>query len=437
METKNEIIKKRIPVGRRSPYFCVWLQEMAEQGLILKSIGFLRCEFEKGEPEKIRYRILDKSHFSMSEEEKGIYEDAGWKYIPNEEAGRVTVFAADDEDAPELFSDNESYRKYRRNKWIGSAAFILVWVYWLVRAMWLAIDLFHGGEYVETYGRLHNLDGEPLFFLVIIGLFTVILTGIYVYHIINEILAVRHYAKGDMPQYDIPYNDRGYLWEKKATRIYDTVVIILLAGLGAALISLNMSAFSLADGANVLEYNGEHPVMLREIDPAAWADAEPMIEKQNTGEYAEDLDIDYIVGKDTGACFSKGWREQLWVEKNTLDETQETDYLSASRLYYYFSAYYDARSESIAEEYLGEEAAYDLYGKVDEGAWSKALEAVRIECDGADYAGYYTTEYAGAEKYKECQHLLIRKGKVIEIVGYQGPVDLRDKINVFVDEISQ
>ena len=122
----SDTVKKRIPVWERSPYLCVWLQEMAEQGLVLKHIGFFICEFEKCEPHKRRYRILDKSHFSMSDEEKGIYDDAGWKYVPDEQGG-VTIFTTDDEDAPELFSDKESFRKYKRNKWIGSIVLIIVW----------------------------------------------------------------------------------------------------------------------------------------------------------------------------------------------------------------------------------------------------------------------------------------------------------------------
>ena len=95
-----------------------------------------------------------------------------------------------------------------------------------------------------------------------------------------------------------------------------------------------------------------------------------------------------------------------------------------------------ARSELIAEEYLGEEVAYDLYGKVEKDSWSKALEEVQIKCDAVDYAGYYTTDDTDAENYKECQHLLLRKGKVIEIVSYQGTVDLRDKIKLYVDDLS-
>jgi hypothetical protein len=130
----SDTVKKRIPVGTRSPYLCVWLQEMAEQGLVLKRVGFFSCEFEKCEPQKRRYRILDKSYFSMTDEEKGIYEDAGWKYVPDERSG-VTIFTTDDEDAPELFSDKESFRKYKRNKWIGSIVLIIVWTYWAAKAI--------------------------------------------------------------------------------------------------------------------------------------------------------------------------------------------------------------------------------------------------------------------------------------------------------------
>ena len=176
--------------------------------------------------------------------------------------------------------------------------------------------------------------------------------------------------------------------------------------------------------------------MLREIDPDTWAEAVPMIENWNTEEYVDDYDIDYMTGKDTGGCFSEGWREQLYIGRIKGEaEREDETILLISTLHFYFSGYYVARSESIAEEYLGEEAAYGLYGKVEDGVWSKALEEVRIECDGVDYAGYYTTEDADAENYKECQHLLLRKGKEIEIVSYQGSVDIRDKIQQYVDEL--
>ena len=431
MKTGNGSIKKRIPVGKRSPYFCVWLQEMAEQGLILKSVGFFNCEFEKSEPEKRRYRILDKSYFSMSEEEKGIYEDAGWKYVPNEETG-VTVFVSDDEDAPELFSDKESYRKYRRNKRVGSITLILMWIYWIARSIWAGYDLVKSGNYSVSGGRLHSFNGESLSVLVLMGLITVVFTGICAYHIFNEILTIRRNAENDLPQYDIPYNDKGYLWEKKASRLYDFAVIVMAAGLAFLLISISVNDGNPAYGADALNYSGEHPVMLREIDPDEWADARPMIENLNSGEYANDYFISYMAGRDTGACFSRGWSESLDVEKNTVDDDHETEELSITSLHHYYSAYYISRSEVIAEEYLGEEAAYYLYDKVDKDSWSKALEEVRTECDGADYVGYFTTEYAGSE----CQHLLIRKGKVIEIVEYQGPVNLRNKITMFIDEIN-
>ncbi len=179
---------------------------------------FFICEFEKCEPHKRRYRILDKSHFSMSDEEKGIYDDAGWKYVPDERSG-VTIFTTDDEDAPELFSDKESFRKYKRNKWIGSIVLIIVWTYWAAKAIWNAYDLFQGGNYSATYGRLHDFDGEPLYLLVVLGLLLVIITGIFLYSVFREIQLIRYNAKTELPQYDnIPYDDKRYLWEKKANK---------------------------------------------------------------------------------------------------------------------------------------------------------------------------------------------------------------------------
>lgn len=433
----SDTVKKRIPVWERSPYLCVWLQEMAEQGLVLKHIGFFICEFEKCEPHKRRYRILDKSHFSMSDEEKGIYDDAGWKYVPDERSG-VTIFTTDDEDAPELFSDKESFRKYKRNKWIGSIVLIIVWTYWAAKAIWNAYDLFQGGDYSATYGRLHDFDGEPLYLLVVLGLLLVIITGIFLYSVFREIQLIRYNAKTELPQYDnIPYDDKRYLWEKKANKLWTAAIVIVFVGLIAAWIGMKVNDYSLADGVEALKYNGEHPVMLREIDTDTWAEAVPMIENWNTEEYVDDYDIDYMTGKDTGACFTEGWREQLYIGRIKGEEEREDEtILLISTLHFYFSGYYVARNESIAEEYLGEEAAYDLYGKVEKGAWSKALKEVQIECEDVDYAGYYTTEDTDAENYNECQHLLLRKGKVIEIVSYQGPIDLRGKIKIYVDEIS-
>ena len=61
VDRMSETIKKLIPVIEvNSPYFCIWLQEMAEQGLIYKEKNFCTVEFEKSNPEKRRYRLLNK-----------------------------------------------------------------------------------------------------------------------------------------------------------------------------------------------------------------------------------------------------------------------------------------------------------------------------------------------------------------------------------------
>ena len=182
----------------------------------------------------------------MSEDEKGIYEDAGWKYVPGEIEG-AAIFTTEDEDAPELFSDRESYRKSVRNKWIGSIAMILLWTYWMVKIIKNATELF-GGEYASIYGRLHNYDGEPLYLLAVIIVLTVISTAVFIYYVWNEILIIRFYTKIDMPDYHVSYDDKGYLWEKKVYSLWAVATIILIAGLVVGWIGMKANDYSLADG---------------------------------------------------------------------------------------------------------------------------------------------------------------------------------------------
>lgn len=126
---------------------------------------------------------------------------------------------------------------------------------------------------------------------------------------------------------------------------------------------------------------------------------------------------------------------------------------------FYLSEYKVARNEKIAEEYMAEEIAYDLYGKVEKDVLGKAVDAARINLDGVDYAAYVETgKYevptvivpgedeskndaeAGTELMEfpnggKQQNLYLRKGETIEIVHYFGPIDIRDKIDVFVKEL--
>ena len=56
------------------------------------------------------------------------------------------------------------------------------------------------------------------------------ITAVFIYYVWNEIFIIRSYIKYDMPDYHIPYDDKGYLWEKKANHLWAVATIILSDG---------------------------------------------------------------------------------------------------------------------------------------------------------------------------------------------------------------
>lgn len=69
--------------------------------------------------------------------------------------------------------------------------------------------------------------------------------------------------------------------------------------------------------------------------------------------------------------------------------------------------------------------------------WKKALDEVRIDCADVDYAGYYTTMEPVEKGEVTNQVLCLRKGSDIQEIQYVGPIDLRDKIVLFVKECEE
>lgn len=112
-------------------------EAMAERGWILRKQGGSFERYEKGEPQKLQYRIeycpvktLDGIQ-ELSDEQVDFYEDCGWKLV-SERRG-VYVFAAPVESEPvELYSDpKEQIRMLKSvHNYIGSfgATYICCWV---------------------------------------------------------------------------------------------------------------------------------------------------------------------------------------------------------------------------------------------------------------------------------------------------------------------
>lgn len=422
----DETVKKRIAIRDiRNPYFCVWLQEMAEQGLFLKRLGILNAEFTKGTPEKRRFRVLQKNIDSLSDDEKSMIVQRGWKLV---RANSSTILYTTDLEAPEPLDDLRSYYFGSRFDWVWSVLWVLIICYWIYETVSGEYGLFDK-SYIEEFGRLHAADVNGVLSAVFLALVEIVAVAIGIYVMVREISYLRRYRNKEIPDSDIQYDDRRYLLAKKGSCVLRVLLFVFFAGIFAMWAGYFVSGKNIHEGPAALSYEFDHPVQLKEIDPDMWEKALPLIEDSLNGNTL--YCVDYTIGKDDpGFYIREGYRQQINLDRFT---GKDDDAIVTEGRYY--AEYLVLRNEADAEEYLGEEIAYDLYEKVEKGAAAKALEKIRLDDTGLDYAGYYSeTDPISADGY-DSQHLYLRNGRVIYIVNYTGKTDLRDKTGIFADDI--
>ena len=424
MEDKN-LVRKRMEIRDvRDPFFCVWLEEMAEKGLLFKSSGVVFAQFTESTPQKRRYRAIEKPYNSMDAEEKGIYESTGW--TPVYTAGSVTFFTTDDPDAPELFSDTESYVRSVRRKRTG---LIVLLIAVAISLIIIINNMLHPDSYyADICGRMHAWDLQGGITDIMFVICDILLVVIWIFLFANHISIIKLYNGNRQNDYDVPYNDAAYLKSKRRNTCITALMILMLILLAAILV-YSIADTGLPEGAEALNYSGDKPVMLREIDPEAWDRVLPAIQSGPDNDGI--TETQYMIGKDSpGFVFS-----QYYTERTSQDIIPDGETDELQTIIYCYSEYMTARREEYAMEYLGEEIAYDLNGEVDgDDAWSKYLDQVKFDCEGVDYAGYYEADEWNSTDGFKTQHLYLRKGKSIQIVTYVGAENLKDKKDLFIAE---
>lgn len=118
----------------------LWLNELAAKGYELKKFSkfwYGRAEFQPSEEAKhCRYRLdpIGKDERELRERAAN-YRELGWRFV--EQIGKLyAVYRCDDPEAPELYTDPESFgwamKKLIRRQWLGVMV-ILLWACWLLR----------------------------------------------------------------------------------------------------------------------------------------------------------------------------------------------------------------------------------------------------------------------------------------------------------------
>lgn len=110
-----------------------WLSDMAEEGLILKKLGFRFATFEKKMPKKIRYRLDYYSSGSMPNEQISAYEESGWKFCCNR--SNFYIFSSpEDCSIPELHTDaiEQGYSLKALNNYLFRSCIFVIFFFFLI-----------------------------------------------------------------------------------------------------------------------------------------------------------------------------------------------------------------------------------------------------------------------------------------------------------------
>ena len=90
----------------------LWLEALAEQGLFPKRLNSLTGSFAEGKPKKLRYSLFPvhneglKTQAVPPKDLLELFEASGWSFELY--TGEFYLFSSDEQDAPDLFSDEAS-----------------------------------------------------------------------------------------------------------------------------------------------------------------------------------------------------------------------------------------------------------------------------------------------------------------------------------------
>lgn len=194
-----------------------WFTDMAAEGLHLEKAGLWRFRFQKGEPQRVNYRIDYKQNVpSLTEAElAAVYQEYGWEYVTK--FGEFRVFRSPEEArAPELHTDPAEQalalrRLEKKLTWLAAyvaAASIIIAA--LFCAVWL----------LDATPVLHLVEDQTLqqAFLLIV----------YIYLVINsvwEAVSLRRLCASLREGRAI---DHRADWRKSRTKAKAMLLVILL-----------------------------------------------------------------------------------------------------------------------------------------------------------------------------------------------------------------
>ena len=378
-------------------YLESYLEDMARQGQICTSVGYVFLTFEEGEPREIKYRMVPDTGL-ITDEEKSSYEDKGWKFIGSR---FYPMLMKEDPKEEELFADAESYKR-RANNFLFDAGFGGMALIFIVIGLLIPYIVT-----ISKFGYLHAMEGECMAFRVMSKVSIAVCGIIFSWSAVKALAQWRRIKILKEVRRSVPYGKR-----LKINKITGVMVMLALA---IAVCTL----FLPTEEIEYKENNSAHPVSMMSIDPEGCKLIQSKVkEAERSGSEDEPIDdAEYVRESYKNNLFSVVHYEGASLYDANAEADDEGN-ISPEVAYY--AHYYVAKNAEKAEQYLKEEIKYDL--------GHKNLKAIEKKGYEADYVGYCK----GKDGYT---NLYVRKGNVLEIVNYIGDKDLEKSTKQFVDDV--
>jgi len=335
------------------------------------------------------------------------------------------VFCTEDENAPEIFTDDATFRRYCRRIIGWEIVAIALWVLLIYNSI-RSIPVITDGP----GGRYFNMSlwspAEYVLIIVQIILVVIILARI----IIRGLLMVKRVREGRTAK--SAAGEPGWKRAWRSGIISYILCLVLIVCCAVSIRSLWVTDAEIADPVN---YDGTELLLYRNFDPESWDRVKETLEAGNTGADGNEI-YDYRIQKDNSFIMKSAISEILQPMFTTDGNEGVT----------YQENLYEAKSEEKAEGYLADELAY-MYNWPDDisGDGQKVMKDIEFDCEGVDYAGYYvqTRSYEsvygeddGSHEDLEYQNLYLRKGAKIISVLYSGDIDLRSKVSLYTAKLA-
>lgn len=387
-----------------------WLNQMAADGYLLERDGTFFWRFKASENRSRRYAILPKEPHEFDPEELTLYEEQGWSLFDGGTNG--SIFYTDEQEAPDLFTDEESYklylkktlRKFRMNS-VGCLAVALVW----------AVNLYISlpGRQTGLYGLTERTWWSEICYIMLL----LLIVGFQTAQSIAMLRARRRILRGEKRRCQ-----PGTYGRRKLVGLVEYILIIIMLG---AMVG-SIPDWNSLDIDEAMAHKEESPVMLRAVSPDEWAFVSSHTGALRNEEKA--VRYDYELQNVSNLTLRKGWQESIeWWEQAGYQDRELPAYTSMT---------YDFRKEQTAVKMLNRQIGIDVNQSTNQKRAEKSAARIEmaVSMAGVDYAGFFDERDESGDGW---QFLYLRGGRKVVYAAYYGKLDLLDALPLFEEQLLQ